>query len=124
MASEGQKKARGLRRYSRDNSLARLDRRTREGRFAAAIEHELLEHCGVPSATERLIVRMASVKALRIAMMSDWVLSTDSLSERDDRQYLAWANSLRRDLETLGLTRIESQAPSLAKYIDLQGEAA
>ena len=57
-------------------------------------------------------------------MMSDFVLSVDSITERDDRQFLAWANSLRRDLETLGLTRIESQAPSLAEYIDLQGEAA
>ena len=43
MASEGQKKARGLQRYSKDGALAWLDRRTREGKFAAAVEHELLE---------------------------------------------------------------------------------
>lgn len=122
MASEGQKKARGLQRYSKDGALAWLDRRTREGKFAAAVEHELLEHCGVPSPCQRIICRLASIKALRVAMMSDWVLSAEI--ERDDRQFLAWSTSLRRDLESLGLSTPRSQLPSLSEYIGLDAKAA
>ena len=37
-----------------------------------------------------------------------------------DKRYLAWANSLRRDLETLGLERRQRQMVDLTAYIQSQ----
>ncbi len=104
--------------YSGGSALARVDLRTREGRFLQAIQQELTEHVGgQPNAAQQLLIRLASIKALRIALMADHVLSQESISERDDRQFLCWANSLRRDLDVLGLTRQASSSPRLAELL-------
>ncbi len=112
------KKAHRLGRYSSGSALARVDLRTREGRFLQAIQQELTEHVGgQPNAAQQLLIRLASIKSLRLALMSDFVLTERSISERDDRQFLAWANSLRRDLDTLGLSRQASSSPRLAELL-------
>ncbi len=112
------KKAHRIGRYSHGNALVRLDFRTREGKFARAIQDELVAHVGgSPNAAQQLLIRLASIKALRIALMSDHVLSQESISEKDDRSFLCWANSLRRDLDVLGLTRQASSSPRLAELL-------
>ena len=112
------KKAHRIGPYSHGSALVRLDFRTREGKFARAIQDELTQHVGgQPNAAQQLLIRLASIKALRLALMSDFVLTEHSISERDDRQFLAWANSLRRDLDVLGLTRRVKSSPRLAEIL-------
>ncbi len=112
------KKAHRIGRYSHGNALVRLDFRTREGKFARAIQDELVAHIGgQPSAPERILIQVAVTKILRIALMADYVLSQESISERDDRQFLCWSNSLRRDLDVLGLTRRAKSSPRLAELL-------
>ncbi len=83
-----------------------------------AVQAELTAHVGgQPNAAQQLLIRLASIKALRIALMADHVLSQESISERDDRQFLCWANSLRRDLDVLGLTRRVKSSPRLAELL-------
>lgn len=122
------RRAHRIGRYSRGNVLARIDLRTREGRFLQAVQAELTEHVGgQPNAAQQLLIRLASIKALRVALMADYVLSEQAITERDDRQFLAWANSLRRDLDTLGITRRAKTSPRLAEILqgadDARGSA-
>ena len=110
--------------YSQGKALINVDRRTREGKFATAVESELLAHLGgAPTAPQRLIVQLASMKALRIALLTDVVLSADAINERDDRQLVAWMNSLRLDLVTLGIERQAEHSPRL-KDVLLGSKAA
>ncbi|MEE9249739.1 MAG: hypothetical protein V3U93_01250 [Alphaproteobacteria bacterium] len=78
----------------------------------------MTEHVGgAPTAAERILIRLASIKSLRLALMVDHVLSEQAITERDDRQYLAWSNSLRRDLDTLGLKRRAEVGPGLREIL-------
>ncbi len=118
------KKAHRVGRYSRASGLAKLDHRTREGKLAEAVVTELTKHVGGnPSAAEQLLIRLAGLKTLRIALMAQHVLTVESITERDDRQFLAWANSLRRDLDCLGLKAAGPRQPRLAEVLT-EGKAA
>ncbi len=118
------KKARKIGPYSRRNALAHLDLRTREGRFLMAIQDELTNHVGgAPSAAEAILIRLASLKALRVALMAPKIMTSEAIDERADRQFLAWANSLRRDLDTLGIAKRAEASPRLAELLG-QGRAA
>ena len=105
-------------RYSGTKAFTCLDGRTREGKFARAVENELVGHVGgQPSVAQYLLIRLVAIKALRLALMSDYVLTEHSISEKDDRSFLCWANSLRRDLDVLGLTRRVKSSPRLAELL-------
>ncbi len=63
------KKAHRIGPYSRENALTCIDGRTREGRFLQAIQAELTEHVGgLPSAAERILIKVAALKTLRVAL--------------------------------------------------------
>ncbi len=112
------KKARKIGPYSRRNALARLDLRTREGRYLRAIQDELTAQVGDdPTAAEKLLIRLASLKALRVALMAPKIMTSEAIDERADRQFLAWANSLRCDLDTLGIAKRAQSSPRLADLL-------
>lgn len=99
--------------------MALLDSRTREGRFAKVVREELISHLGgQPTAPQVLLIETATLMALRVALLSRHVLSEEALRERDDRQLVAWMNSLRLTLVALGIERPIQAAPSLASYIE------
>ena len=111
--------------YSRRTGLARLDARTSEGRFFRTVVAELEAHLGSrPTAPQRLLIKLAALKALRIALLAELVVTETAIEERDDRQLVAWMNGLRLDLQALGLARPERDAPSLATYLSKRGRAA
>ena len=88
-----------------------------------AIQAELTNHVGgAPSAAEAILIRLASLKALRVALMAPKIMTSEAIDERADRQFLAWANSLRRDLDTLGIAKRAESSPRLADL--LGGKAA
>ena len=95
-----------------------LDRRTSEGKFVLAIREQLTRHLGGQlTAPQQLIVSAASIKALRLEMMLKTILSEEAIaSGNQDGQYLAWSNSLRRDLEAIGIAR-SPQLPRLGDYL-------
>ena len=111
------KKAHRIGPYSRALPLACIDGRTREGKFARAVQDELTQHVGgAPTAAEQILIKLASIKVLRVALMTRHELSEHSISERNDREFLCWSNSLRRDLDVLGITKRATQSPSLKEY--------
>jgi hypothetical protein len=104
--------------YSRRAAFAGLDRRTREGAFAGQVERELVDHVGgSPTMPQLLVIRLAVLKVVRIALLANVVAKQSEVDERDDHQLVSWMNSLRRDLESLGLQRPERQIQSLQEYL-------
>jgi hypothetical protein len=111
-------KARRAGPYSKRAALAHLDHRTRQGKFAREVRTQLIEHVGGrPSAAQLLLIQMATLKALRIALLSDVVAGQVQVDERDDRQLVSWMNSLRRDLEALGLARPAERMPGIREIL-------
>ena len=82
--------------------LAKVDGRTREGKFLARYQAQLLSDLGVgddPSIQQATIARTAAFKALRIFMAEQHMLAhSGDLPERLNKDYLAWSHSLRNDL--------------------------
>ena len=53
--------------------------------------------------------------------LTDQILDATSADyDLGTRTYLAWSNSLRRDLEALGLKAPEKQAPKLAEFLSVK----
>jgi hypothetical protein len=103
--------------YQARAGLMALDRRSREAKFAAQVRASLIEHVGGnPSAPQMLLIQLASLRALRIGLLAS-KLETDSWTEHDDRHLNATANSLRADLQALGMREPERQIPSIEQYL-------
>jgi hypothetical protein len=104
--------------HSSKGSIAALDARTTVAKLLRKITDDLLDHLGDPTAPQRIIVQGAAFKALRVALFADKMLNdSSSLSETSDHNLLACSNSLRLDLQALGLERREKPTLHLASYL-------
>ena len=104
--------------YSKTITLAKVDGRTREGQLLRQHRREMLDHMGgSPSAPQRRLIELAGNLALQIALMDCRFVEAHAVTEREGRQYLAWANAYRRTLQALGLDRRAPSAPSLDEYL-------
>ena len=55
--------------HSRNKELLALDNRTREGRFATAIESDLIEYVGGRlNAVQKVLIELARIKLLKVAL--------------------------------------------------------
>ena len=108
--------------FSRDQALANPDRRTRAGRVMRTVTEELMAHLGDASAPQRLLVQSAALKSVRLALLTDLLLDGTNISEGSDHHALAWLNSLRLDLQALGLERREKATIDLATYMKTAAE--
>jgi hypothetical protein len=96
-------KTRGLRSNSRPTRFADLDRRTAEGRLFDQFRSELVAHIGgQPNVVQIAMIERCAWVHLRIRLM-DEKLALGALTEQDSKSYLAWSNTLRRLLQSLGL---------------------
>ena len=90
--------------FSRSRALASVDRRSKAGRTFKNTVAALAEHIGGdPTPAQALIIQSAALKATRLFLLSERLLSGDELGEKSDHHALAWLNSLRLDLQALGL---------------------
>jgi hypothetical protein len=104
-----------------------IDRRTRVGREVAAFRASLLAHVGEnASVTQRATVELACQLRVRlVAMDLEFAEGGGAMTAHDSRTYLAWANSLARVLNRLGIQAAPSRTPSLAELMaQPQGTAA
>jgi hypothetical protein len=108
--------------FSRDQAIADVDRRTREGRFLKTVTRELIEHLGDASAPQRLLVQSAALKATRMMLLTDQLLAGVPLAEGSDHHALAWLNSMRLDLQAIGLERKGPASIDLREYLKEQAE--
>jgi hypothetical protein len=99
-------------------TLGELDLRTAEGRYAKGIRKALIEHVGgSPTPAQQLLIGLVALKCLRMEMMVFKILSDEQIESGDDGKFLSWANSVRRDLEVLGVARNLPPPPSLEHYL-------
>jgi hypothetical protein len=110
--------------FSRDQALTDVDRRTRAGRIMKTVITELTAHVGDASAPQRLLVQCAALKATRLMLLTDQLLDGTPPSEGSDHHALAWLNSLRLDLQALGLERKGPATIDLSAYLKQQSEVA
>lgn len=104
--------------YSKCNTLAKLDGRTRHARLVKSLRTELIAHVGgKPSTTQQLLIDQAAQLQLRIAMMDADGDSIGGMTERNQVQYLAWTGALSRLLRDLGLAAA-APPPANPKTID------
>jgi hypothetical protein len=108
--------------YSRPHTLARVDCRSQVGRYMRALARELAAHVGGdPTSAQRLLIREAVLKSAKLGVLVDKILEgAEPDLDLASRCYLAWSNSLRRDLEVLGLNRPETSVPAIADFIAAQ----
>ncbi len=108
--------------WSHPSTLALLDGRCQVARDIKELSEELAEQLGgAPSPAERLLIKSAAVKVAKIGMLIDKVL-TNAEPDLDlaSRCFLAWSNSLRRDLEAIGLKAPAQKVPSVASFVAAQ----
>jgi hypothetical protein len=112
--------------YSAPHMLAKLDYRTKEGFLVRRVRHELSQHVGgSPSVTQRLLIERAAILSLRLAQLDRKIVADQHFTILDNNQYLAWANSLARILQQLGLQPAAAAKPTLSDYLaSLADEAA
>jgi len=111
-------KTRGLRSNSRPTRFADLDRRTAEGRLFDQFHRELVAHVGGhPNVVQAAMIERCAWINLRIRLMDEKMLS-GALTDQDSKSYLAWANTLRRLLQGLGVAQPAAKAePSFDEYV-------
>ena len=93
----------------------KLDLRTRAGIALKALQAELAVSLGSIwqdlSSQQRLLVSQVALKALVCQQMMEYALASGVMTRRGrlitvlGKNYLAWSNSLRLDLQALGLER-------------------
>jgi hypothetical protein len=107
--------------YSRPHALTTVDGRCRVARTIREFAQALVAHVGEPTAAQNVIIRQASIKHAKLLMLTDQILEgTEPDLDCASRTYLAWSNSLRRDLEALGLDRPEKKMPRLADVLTVK----
>lgn len=99
------RKSKGVGPFSTDQSLVEIDRRTRAGRMMKGVQRELFDFLGDPTPGQRLLIQAVSVKATRLALLSERLLSGKAIADGTDHHLLAWLADMRRDLQALGLER-------------------
>ena len=75
---------------------------------------------GSPSGQELLLIQRVSFKVLKIHLAELEMLAEKN--ETLEGRYLAWANSLRLDLQALGLQRRAKNIMNLKAYIEEKSE--
>lgn len=105
--------------FSRHRSLVTVDLRSKAGRILKTIREDLTNQLGgAPTPAEALLIQSASIKAVRLYLMSDVLLERGDIT--NDEKCLAWVNSMRMDLTALGLKarpRVVEASP-LRDYFD------
>ena len=103
MARKQHKKAYRIGPYSHPTRIAKVDRRTREGKVMHQIAQALREHVGDPSVPEQMIIETTAFLWVQVNLLAPRVMEGSASSDLGDRQVLAYINQLKRNLETLGL---------------------
>jgi hypothetical protein len=104
--SMARRKKRRIGAFSKRLTFSDLDGRTNAGKYVNSIKDALEAQIGTPSPGQQILIKLVAVKMLRCEMMYERVLSQpdgEDLQDRVENYFLAWSNSVRRDLQALGV---------------------
>jgi hypothetical protein len=95
-----------------------LDQRTRFAKALKSVEAELVAALGgEPTPQERILIDRVVYKLARLTLFEASTFDGDRRSDSIDKIYLAWANSVRLDLQVLGLKRRQKDVTELTAYM-------
>lgn len=78
--------------------------RSKEARLFRIIRRELIDHIGGnPSAAERHLIDRCAMLQVHLAKQDERLLNGADITQNYSNQYLAWANSVSRMLQAIGL---------------------
>jgi hypothetical protein len=104
--------------FSRRTALRRLDNRTLEARTLNRTVRELSEHVGGdPTPPQRLVIHASAVLVMRLEAILSRYLAKDGDVESLNRYLVAIQNTLRLNMQSLGMEKPERQVPSLKDYL-------
>jgi len=92
--------------FSKRLAFSDLDGRTNAGKYVNSIKQDLEAQIGNPSPGQQILIKLVAIKMLRCEMIYERVLSQPDggdLQDRVENYFLAWSNSVRRDLIALGV---------------------
>jgi ribosomal protein L32 len=92
--------------FSKRLTFSDLDGRTNAGKYVNSMKNDLEAQIGNPSPGQQILIKLVAIKMLRCEMMYEQVLSQPDggdLQDRIENYFLAWSNSVRRDLQALGV---------------------
>src|SRR5215472_5983281 len=104
--SMARRKKRRIGAFSKRLAFSDLDGRTNAGKYVDSIKQDLEVQIGNPSPGQQILIRLVAIKMLRCEMIYERVLSQPDggdLQDRVENYFLAWSNSVRRDLIALGV---------------------
>ena len=107
--------------FSKRLAFSDLDGRTNAGKYVNSIKQDLEAQIGNPSPGQQILVKLIAIKMLRCEMMYERVLSQSDggdLQDRVENYFLAWSNSVRRDLEALGV--LESPSDDIDALLSIR----
>jgi len=99
----------------------KLDERTKIAKLLKDLKAKLIEHLGGNvSFTEQMLIERIAFKCLKARIFeTNFFLNEDPGS---DQHFLALVNSLRRDLQALGLHKKPGTLPGLEDYLKSKSE--
>jgi hypothetical protein len=103
---------------------ARIDQRLLEAREEKRLIRMLSEHVGAPSGPQTVLIERTARSLLMVSMLERRLIERAELTDLGARQVVALSNSIRLNLQALGLAKPEQQAPALVEYLGAKGRAA
>ena len=98
-------------------NIKKIDARTREGKTIIAAKGALISAIGGdPTPQESILIDRVIFKMLRCTLYEMATLQGNT-NGGSDHIYLAWSNSLRLDLQAIGLDRKTKQVVDLEQYL-------
>ncbi len=111
--------------WSQPERIINADARSREGKALQSAIADLGDHVGgQPNAAQRMLIASTATIWVRLAMMSAKLAESVEINEGTQRSFLAWNNTLRRNLETLGLqpAAVKQVNVRLADIIEVEND--
>lgn len=104
--------------FSRASAVRNVDGRTVEARIVKSTIADLTDQLGGdPTAAQQLLIHGTAVLVLRLRVALDRYTSGIGDVESLDRHVVSLQNSLRHNLQAIGLARVEQAPPSLADIL-------
>ena len=105
--------------------LHQLDQRTKEARTINEVDSTLGTALGgSPSPQQVILIKGIAVKSLRCFLAEQQILGNGHGKRQEtlERDYLSWTNSLRADLQLLGMKRVEQNVTDLVSALAEEAE--
>jgi hypothetical protein len=117
--------------YAKEIVLSRPDGRTKEARLLKQMREKLVAQLGGEGRlrpAQRVLIERIAMLQLKVALLDARIIA-GTMTDYDHKSYLAYANSLSRMLEKLGLNDPASGAPAdpmdaIRRHVSAQAEHA